>query len=137
MRTRLVSTLILAGSFLGLSLVAACAPVASEAEGTAIVDTLPETQPSTSSLDETDARSKVGDLCGTRGTGPCSGKTLFCKFERTANCGRADAGGVCAKKPRVCASIYAPVCGCDGTTYSSECVANSAGVSADYDGVCK
>ena len=142
MRNRLIPAVAVACTFLGLSFLTACAPADSDAETTAIIDTLPTPGTdaevsSTPNQSEEDVRAgRVGDTCGTRGTGPCA-KNLYCKFDRTANCGRSDAGGVCAKKPRICSTIYAPVCGCDGKTYSSECVANGSGVSADYDGACK
>jgi hypothetical protein len=39
-------------------------------------------------------------------------------------------------KPEVCDTIFAPVCGCDGMTYSSDCVAASMGVSVEFEGEC-
>src|SRR6187402_422156 len=60
----------------------------------------------------------------------------FCSFPASAQCGAADKTGVCQDKPEVCTDIYAPVCGCDDKTYSSDCNANGAGVSVAYQGEC-
>jgi len=51
-------------------------------------------------------------------------------------CGAADAPGTCRTIPEICAMDYNPVCGCDGKTYSNECVANSKGISAAAKGEC-
>jgi hypothetical protein len=82
-----------------------------------------------------DAQS-AGKACGSRGLGPCA-TGEFCNFPRSAQCGAADAPGTCAKQTQICPDIYLPVCGCDGTTYPSECSANAAGVSAASDGPCE
>lgn len=76
-----------------------------------------------------------GARCGGRGTGPCA-DGYFCSFPSTANCGRADASGVCTKRPEACIEIYKPVCGCDGKTYGNACSAASAGVSVEKTGAC-
>lgn len=79
---------------------------------------------------------KVGDACGSRGLPTC-GAPLFCKWEPMASCGRFDAPGVCTKKPDACITLYKPVCGCDRKTYGNSCEASRAGVSVDYEGVCR
>jgi len=79
--------------------------------------------------------STVGQTCGTRGAGPCA-EGEYCDFPAGANCGRADAPGRCARKPDVCPMVVIPVCGCDGTTYSNACVAQSAGVSVEFTRAC-
>lgn len=80
---------------------------------------------------------KAGDLCGSRGIPAACETGLFCKRDKTANCGRADAAGVCSPIPMACIALYKPVCGCDNKTYGNECEAWHAGVSVDYDGVCR
>jgi hypothetical protein len=75
-------------------------------------------------------------ICGTRGVPACAEGT-FCDFPPDANCGRADAPGVCAPKPEVCTFQYDPVCGCDGVTYGNACAAAGAGVSVELTGECE
>lgn len=57
------------------------------------------------------------------------------EFCRTAT---GDCGGVgdCQVIPFVCTLQFDPVCGCDGNTYSNECIAWSAGTSVDFEGEC-
>lgn len=44
--------------------------------------------------------------------------------------------GVCEPRPAACPTVWAPVCGCDGVTYGSDCLAAGAGRSVAYAGPC-
>lgn len=80
--------------------------------------------------------------CGTTSTG-CGGFTgatcgasEWCDYPEGAFCGAADAGGACRPRPDACPDIWAPVCGCNGVTYSNECDAQSAGQDVASPGEC-
>jgi hypothetical protein len=51
-------------------------------------------------------------------------------------CAARDAGGTCQPRPQFCLEIYKPVCGCDGKTYSNDCVRQGAAAQLDHVGPC-
>lgn len=77
-----------------------------------------------------------GKMCGGIAAIQC-GSGEYCQIEEGKCLTIADVAGVCRPRPEMCTMIYAPVCGCDGQTYSSACVAASHGVSVAARGKCK
>ena len=60
----------------------------------------------------------------------CALRSQYCAG---VGCGTA---GDCQARPRLCDTLFSPVCGCDGATYSNRCVAESAGVRVASRGAC-
>lgn len=68
---------------------------------------------------------------GCRSNSDCP-RLSYCDFPGTMCSG----SGTCRARPEACPAIYAPVCGCDGVTYSNSCTAAAAGANVAYDGMC-
>ena len=77
-----------------------------------------------------------GDSCGglIAGSRTC-GTGLYCESP-AGSCNIADIGGTCQVVSQVCPTIYQPVCGCDGKTYSNDCVRRAARAQLDHTGAC-
>jgi uncharacterized membrane protein YgcG len=83
---------------------------------------------------------KEGESCG--GFRPANSPTcadgLLCQEQAGSLCGAADAPGICVKIPATCPKqAPQPVCGCDGKTYASPCLATKALVGILDLGACK
>lgn len=88
-----------------------------------------------------------GPGCHYEGATECDCGRLVCEPVACAEacevgeyCDQCASSPTCAPHPpgsgRVCPGIYDPVCGCDGRTYSSACVAGAEGMPVQREGEC-
>lgn len=73
-------------------------------------------------------------VCGGIAGIPCR-PGEFCELPK-GECHVADAQGTCLPVPQGCPDVYAPVCSCDGVTYSNDCDRQVAGVQHAHPGPC-
>ena len=78
--------------------------------------------------------SRKGQICGTIDNPRC-GANEVCEIP-AGNCDKHDVPGICVPRPENCTQDYTPVCGCDGTTYSNDCMRLMAGARKSHDGEC-
>jgi len=77
-----------------------------------------------------------GNTCGGLKPSACA-KSEYCNYPPGAQCGAADQTGTCTRIPDACDANLAPVCGCDGATYSNDCLAARNGVPVLHTGACE
>jgi PKD repeat protein len=76
-----------------------------------------------------------GQTCNDSGMGCVDG--LNCQFPPTLGfCGTTGLSGTCGDPNGICTFILQPVCGCDGMTYSNDCVRLRSGAKLAHEGEC-
>jgi hypothetical protein len=79
-----------------------------------------------------------GCVCGGSSGLDCN-DGFYCDYGMVGNCLSGSATGNCKQipDPATCTGVGSKVCGCDGQTYDSQCLASAAGTSVASTGACK
>jgi len=81
------------------------------------------------------AHSTTGKQCGSIAGLTCAANE-WCDPTPANACGGVDLAGSCQQVDVACSQLWQPVCGCDGKTYSSDCVRITHMVQLAHTGAC-